>query len=195
MWWEGLLRPPHLCWANQSCSPRICPITAECGWVGDGSTPSSQIVKLRPRIPRWGPQEKKKKKNPNGLPRGSRSHAQSFEGSHFSRSHPQPAAFAMETVLPPSSEPPSLQCILENAVHLRPPSRGRSSLRVQEGLQVPEGCARTQAIPGGCGLDRDPGTLGRSRRVRGRRPPTPVGGLLGGARGAIGYGGAQEAGP
>lgn len=154
MWWEGLLRPSHLCWANQSCSPWICPITAECGrgWGGDGSTPSSQIVKQRPRIPRWGP---RRKKNPNGLPRGSRSHAQSFEVSPLSLSHLQPAAFAMETVLPPSSEPPFLQCILENAVHLWPPSRGRSSLRVHKGLQVPEGSAKTQAVSGGCGLDRE----------------------------------------
>lgn len=149
----GRSPPSSLTFVGQTkaARPGFAPSPRSVG-VGDGSTPSSQMVKLRPRIPRWGP---RRKKNPNGLPRGSRSHAQSFEGSHFALSHLQPAAFAMETVLPPSSEPPFLQCILENAVHLWPPSRGRSSLRVHKGLQVPEGCAKTQAVSGGCGLDRE----------------------------------------
>lgn len=152
MWWEGLLRPLSPLLGKPKLLALDLPHHRGVWGAGDGSTPSSQIVKLRTRIPGWGPRSKK---NPNGLPRGSRSHAQSFEVSPLSLSHLQPAAFAMETVLPPPSEPPFLQCILENAVHLWPPSRGRSSLRVHEGLQVPEGSAKTQAFSGGCGLDRE----------------------------------------
>lgn len=89
-----------------------------------------------------------KKKIQTASQEAARSHAQSFEGSHFSVSHPQPSAFAMETVLPPSLAPPFLQCTLENAVYLWLPSRGKSSLHALKGLRVPESCAKTPAVSG-----------------------------------------------
>lgn len=165
-----------------------------CGvWAGEGSTPSSLIGKPRPRVPRWGPRRKKTSKQPFKRPAEvTHDPSRVRRPAPFSVSHPQPAAFTMETVLPPSSAPPFLQCTLENAVHLWLPS-GMSLLHVLKGLQVPEGCALTPTVSGGYGLDRETQEpAGGARRVRGRHPP--MGGLLGGPRVAIGHGSAEEAG-
>lgn len=59
----------HLCWANQSGSTSVCPITADCG-QGYGSTPFFSDRKTEAQSPVVGIEEKKKKKNRNALPRG-----------------------------------------------------------------------------------------------------------------------------
>lgn len=115
--------------------------------------PSSQIRKLRPTVLAWGP---RRKKNANGLPRGCPKSRTIRRGSrglpHISISHSQLAAFAIETVLPPSSAPRFRQCTLGNAVYLSLPARCTSPLCVLKGLQVPEGCAKTPVVSRGCGL-------------------------------------------
>lgn len=166
-------------------------------WSVGGETtprPSSQIRKLRPTVLVWGP---RRKKNANGLPRGCPKSRTIRRGSrglpHISISHSQLAAFAIETVLPPSSAPRFRQCTLGNAVYFSLPARCMSPLCVLKGLQVPEGCVKTPVVSRGCGLageTEDP--RGRGRREWGWHPP--MGGLLGGAQAVIGYGGTEEAG-
>lgn len=102
---------------------------------GDDSTPFFPDKKLRPTVLVWGP---RRRKNANGLPRGCPKSRTIRRGSrglpHFSISHSQLAAFAIETVLPPSSAPRFRQCTLGNAVYLSLPVRCMSPLCVLEGL-------------------------------------------------------------
>lgn len=95
--------------------------------------------KTEAQLPEWG---SRTDKNRNGLLRGRPKSCTILRGSHglphFSVSHSQPAAFAIETVLPPSSAPAFRQCTLGNAVHLWLPARDLSPLCVLKGLQVPE---------------------------------------------------------
>lgn len=106
----------HLCWANQSGSTSVCPITADCG-QGYGSTPFFSDRKTEAQSPVVGIEEKKKKKLKRPPKRLSEvTHNPRVRRPapfHFSVSHPQPAAFAMETVLPPSSAPQFLHASWE----------------------------------------------------------------------------------
>ena len=184
----------HHCWAKHGGSLSVSPHTVECG-RRDDSTPFFPYKKTeRPTVLVWGP---RRKNNANGLPRGCPKSRTIRRGSrglpHFSISHSQLAAFAIETVLPPSSAPQFRQCTLGNAVYLSLPVRCMSPLCVPKGLQVPEGYAKTPVVSRGCGLVRETEEpRGRGRREWGWRPP--MGGLLGGAQATLGYGGTEEAG-
>lgn len=100
-------------------------------------------------------EKKKSKRPPKRLP----------EVTHNPRV-PRPAPFLCQpsptSCLCYGNSPPALlsasvsSCILGNAVHLRLPPRGISPLRVLKGLPVPEGCGKTPAVSGRCGLDREP---------------------------------------
>lgn len=120
----------------------------------------------------WGP---RRKNNANGLPRGCPKSGTIRRGSrglpHFSISHSQLAAFAIETVLPPSSALRFRQCTLGNAVYLSLPVRCMSPLCVPKGLQVPEGYAKTPVVSRGCCLVQETEEpRGRGRREWGWRP-------------------------
>lgn len=137
-------------------SPSVCPNTAECGREDD-STPFFPDRKTEVQSPGLGTEVKREWKRPpkGGCPK-SRTILRGSGGlPHYSVSRPQPVAFAIETVLPPSSAPLFCQCTLGNAVYLSLSARDMSPLRVLKGLQVPEGCTKTPADSRGFGLARE----------------------------------------
>lgn len=137
-------------------SPSVCPNTAECGREDD-STPFFPDKKTEVQSPGVGTEVKREWKRPpkGGCPK-SRTILRGSGGlPHYSVSRPQPVAFAIETVLPPSSAPLFCQCTLGNAVYLSLSARDMSPLRVLKGLQVPEGCTKTPAGSRGFGLARE----------------------------------------
>ena len=80
--------------------PSVCPNTTECGW-GDDSTPFFPDKKTEAQSPGLGTEVKKEwKRPPKGGCLRSRTVLQGSRGlPHYSVSRPQPAAFAIETVI------------------------------------------------------------------------------------------------
>lgn len=156
MWREGLLRP---------LSPLLSkPKRLALGlpqhrgvWAGHCSSPSSQIGKLRPRVLMWVPKKKKKesKRPPKRLPEVMHDPLRVPQAAPFLRQPSPTSCLRYGNGLPALLSDSFLQSTLENAVYLWLPSHSVSPLHVLEGLQVPEGCAKTTAVSGGCGLDNE----------------------------------------
>lgn len=113
--------------------------------------------KTEAQSPDVGTKEEKKesKRPPKRLPEVMHDPLRVPQAAPFLRQPSPTSCLRYGNGLPALLSDSFLQSTLENAVYLWLPSHSVSPLHVLEGLQVPEGCAKTTAVSGGCGLDNE----------------------------------------